>query len=103
MNAAEKLEFERLSGNFESNVASIQELQQVRYNQLLANIKRGVDTYWLSEPLRTGFNQRHNMYIQGGSNELRFGIGINLNKITGVMKGSDRTTGDGYIDTLPTV
>lgn len=98
MNAAEKLEFERLSGNFESNIASIQELQQVRYNQLLANIKRGVDTYWLSEPLRTGLNQRHNMYIQGGSNELRFGIGVNFNKITGVMKGSDRTTGGGYFD-----
>jgi len=98
MNAAEKLEFERLSGNFESNLASSQELQQIRYNQLLANVQRGIDTYWLSEPLRTGFNQRHNLYIQGGSNELRFGIGVNLNKITGVMKGSDRTTGGGYID-----
>ncbi|MCM1448721.1 MAG: SusC/RagA family TonB-linked outer membrane protein [Clostridiales bacterium] len=98
MNAAEKLEFERLSGNFESNLASTQELMQVRYNQLLANVKRGVDTYWLSEPLRTGFNQRHNLYLEGGSNELRFGIGANINKITGVMKGSDRTTGGGYID-----
>lgn len=98
MNAAEKLEFERLSGNFESNLAAGQELQEVRYNQLLSNVLRGVDTYWLSEPLRTGFNQRHNMYIQGGSNELRFGIGVNLNKITGVMKGSDRTTGGGYMD-----
>lgn len=98
MNAAEKLEFERLSGNFESNLADYQELQQIRYNQLLANVRRGVDTYWLSEPLRTGLNQRHNLYLQGGSNELRFGLGATINKITGVMKGSDRTTGGGYLD-----
>ena len=98
MNAAEKLEFERLSGNFESNIADYQELRQIRYNKLLANVQRGVDTYWLSEPLRDGFQQRHNLYLEGGSNELRFGLGVNLNKTEGVMKGSDRTTGGGYLD-----
>lgn len=58
MNAAEKLEFERLAGNFKSNIADYQELKEVRYNKLLSNVLRGVDTYWLSEPIRIGFNQR---------------------------------------------
>lgn len=98
MNAAEKLEFERLAGNFESNIASNQEYANIRYNKLLSNVKRGVDTYWLSEPLQTGINQRHNIYIQGGSNELRFGIGLNYNRIDGVMKDSKRDIGGGYID-----
>ncbi|MCX4368580.1 MAG: SusC/RagA family TonB-linked outer membrane protein [Duncaniella sp.] len=98
MNAAEKLEFERLSGNFENASADFQENLQIRYNRLLANIRSGVDTYWLSEPLRDGLNQRHNLYLEGGSSELRFGLGVNLNKITGVMKNSDRTTGGGYLD-----
>jgi len=98
MNAAEKLEFERLAGNFESNIAPTQELAQIRYNKLLGNVQRGVDTYWLSEPLRHGLNQRHNIYVQGGSNELRFGIGLNYNRIDGVMKDSKRDIGGGYID-----
>lgn len=67
MNAAEKLEFERLAGNFKSNIADNQELKEVRYNKLLGNVLRGVDTYWLSEPIRTGFNQRHNLYVEGGN------------------------------------
>ena len=98
MNAAEKLEFERLSGNFENPDADYQEKLAMRYNRLLSNVQRGVDTYWLSEPLRNGLNQRHNVYLEGGSSELRFGLGVNLNKITGVMKNSDRTTGGGYLD-----
>lgn len=98
MNAAEKLEFERLSGNFESNIADQTERRQIRYNNLLANVQRGVDTYWLSEPLQQGLNQRHNMYLQGGTSELRFGLGVNYNHIDGVMKGSDRDNGGGWLD-----
>lgn len=67
MNAAEKLEFERLAGNFKSNIADYQELKEVRYNKLLSNVLRGVDTYWLSEPIRIGFNQRHNLYVEASS------------------------------------
>jgi len=38
MNAAEKLEFERLAGNFKSNIADYQELKEVRYNKLLSEV-----------------------------------------------------------------
>ncbi len=100
MNAAEKLEFERLAGNFESNLADSQELAQIRYNRLLGNVLRGVDTYWLSEPLQNGLNQRHNLYVQGGSSDLRFGIGVNYNRIDGIMKDSRRNVGGGYMDII---
>ncbi len=100
MNAAEKLEFERLAGNFESNLADSQELAQIRYNRLLGNVLRGVDTYWLSEPLQNGLNQRHNLYVQGGSSDLRFGIGVNYNRIDGIMKDSKRNVGGGYMDII---
>lgn len=100
MNAAEKLEFERLSGNFESNLADMQDRQRIRYNQLLAQVERGVDTYWLSEPLRKGLNQRHGLYLQGGNNELRYGIGLTYNKVDGVMKQSKRDNTGGYIDIM---
>ena len=100
MNAAEKLEFERLSGNFKSNIASYQELKEIRYNKLLANVRRGVDTYWLSEPIRTGFNQRHNLYVEGGNEQFRYGIGGSYNKIEGVMKTSGRDVLSGNLDLL---
>lgn len=90
MNAAEKLEFERLSGNFESNIGTAQEFQKMRYNRLLADVQRGVDTYWLSEPLRNGFYQRHNVSLQGGSQELKFLLGLDYKKNNAVMKGSTR-------------
>ena len=67
MNAAEKLEFERLSGYYTSNIADQQEAQEKRYNRLLQNVLRGVNTYWMSEPLRTGFNQRHYVSAEGGN------------------------------------
>jgi len=100
MNAAEKLEFERLAGNFKSNIADYQELKEVRYNKLLSNVLRGVDTYWLSEPIRIGFNQRHNLYVEGGSEQFRYGFGGSYNKIQGVMKSSIRDIFSGNLDLL---
>lgn len=100
MNAAEKLEFERLAGNFTSNIADYQEYQEIRYNKLLANVLKGVDTYWLSEPLRTGLNQRHFISAQGGNEQLRYSLGVSYNKIDGVMKKSGRDILSGNIDVL---
>lgn len=100
MNAAEKLEFERLAGNFTSNISDYQEFQEIRYNKLLANVLKGVDTYWLSEPLRTGLNQRHFISAQGGNEQLRYSLGVSYNKIDGVMKKSGRDILSGNIDVL---
>ena len=100
MNAAEKLEFEKLAGNFTSNIADYQEYQEIRYNKLLANVLKGVDTYWLSEPLRTGLNQRHFISAQGGNEQLRYSLGVSYNKIDGVMKKSGRDILSGNIDVL---
>ncbi len=50
----------------------------------------GVDTYWLSKPLQTSFNMNHSLYVDGGSDKLRFGVELSLNKNDGVMKGSKR-------------
>ena len=61
MNASEKLEFETLAGVYKSN--SSDPFDQIRLdnlrNERLKEIERGVDTYWLSEPIRPGFTQRN--------------------------------------------
>ena len=54
------------------------------------NIVRGVDTYWLSQPLRTQFNQSHSLNVSGGSNEFRFNFGLRYQNENGVMKDSYR-------------
>lgn len=90
MNAEEKLEFERLSGAFTSESAAEQEQLTGRYNRLLRDVKRGVDSYWLSEPLRLGLTHRHNLYVEGGDNQMRYGLGVNYSGIQGVMKNSIR-------------
>lgn len=90
MNASEKLEFERLVGRYSSdNVKDEVYLDQI-YNQKKADIARGVDTYWLAEPIRVGINQRHSLYANGGEGAFRFGLGLSYNGITGIMKESDR-------------
>lgn len=94
MNSAEKLEFERLSGRYtpidlNSHWGTVA-LSNQDYFKRRKEILRGVDTYWLSEPLRTVFNHRHNLYIDGGDEAMRYGLGVSYNNNNGVMKGSDR-------------
>ena len=59
-NASEKLEIERRAGYFEKNGPSTNNITSEAdgvnaYNTKLALIKRGIDTDWLSIPLRNGF------------------------------------------------
>ena len=100
MNAAEKLEFELLAGNFKSNLIASEEANKIRYNNLLYNVNRGVNTYWMSEPLRTGLTQRHNVYVEGGDSQMRYGLGINYTNIQGVMQESRRQVMSGNLDLL---
>ena len=69
-------------------------------NERLKGIARGIDTYWLNEPLRTGFTHRHNIYAEGGEEKIRYGIGLSYGEVQGVMKGSDRQTIGGNIDLI---
>ena len=91
MNSSEKLQFEKLSGVY-NNTPNFQWQSDSAYNAKLADIQRGVDTYWLREPVQTAIAQRHSIRVSGGSNELLFGAGVNYRNQAGVMKGSDRNT-----------
>ena len=61
-------------------------------NQILEEVNRGVDTYWLSKPLHVGVGHRHSLYLEGGDERIRYGVDLMYNDINGVMKGSDRKT-----------
>ena len=59
-----------------------------RYNSLLRNVLAGVDTYWLSQPLRTAWQQRHSLSAAGGTEVFRYSLNLNAAFSPGVMKQS---------------
>ena len=94
LNAKEKLEVERLAGcydydpnsNYKRDIFTLEK----EYNEKLAAVKKGVDTYWLSKPLHTVLNHKHSLYLDGGSDSFRFGFDLQYTNQDGVMKGSIR-------------
>lgn len=93
LNARDKLELERLAGLFDAkdtDLPSVALDKEKPYYARLSEINRGVDTYWLSQPVRTAFSHKHNATISGGSERLRYGLNLKYDQTSGVMKGSDR-------------
>ena len=102
MNAEEKLQFEKLAGmyksydssgawvNLDENGEIIGEAERASYYAKLKLVREGHDTYWLNEPLRYGFTQAHNVYVDGGDQTFLYGVGLSYNNTMGVMKNSDR-------------
>ncbi|WP_423737938.1 SusC/RagA family TonB-linked outer membrane protein [Chitinophaga caseinilytica] len=93
MDAAEKLEFERLAGRYKAFLGNPTQLElDSMYNRRIGLVAQGVNTYWLKAPLKNAFSQRHSVYADGGDDVVRYGIGANYRRNEGVMKGSGRNT-----------
>lgn len=100
MNASEKLETERLAGFYIGKDAGEQYTLDREYYGKLQNVKRGVDTDWISQPVHSVFNHKHSLSLTGGTENLRFSVDLSYNKSDGVMRGSyrDRTGGGLALD-----
>lgn len=98
MNAKEKLEAEYLSGYYTEDDYDYGKFSE--YQSKLNNIRKGVNTDWISKPLENQFNHTHSLYIEGGSKDLRFGLDLKYDNQNGVMKKSGRNrVGAGfYVD-----
>ncbi|HMR19393.1 MAG TPA: SusC/RagA family TonB-linked outer membrane protein, partial [Sphingobacterium sp.] len=96
MNAAEKLEFEKLSGRYDIHPRLSKPEDQMDLDQLYAErlqtVLEGVDSYWLSDPLRNAYSQRHSLFINGGERQLSYTVGGDYRYNRGIMKGSSRDT-----------
>lgn len=84
MDAATKLDTEWRAGLYDPENAAHMNL----YNRYRRNILGGVDTYWLSKPLRTAFQHRHSASVAGGTEVFRYSLDVNAAMQPGVMKGS---------------
>ena len=59
--------------------------------------ERGVNTYWLKYPVRTGVGHKHSLRFEGGDEVYRYSVGLSYNDIAGAMKGSNRRTFNGNV------
>ena len=98
MNAREKLQYEKEAGlytqeitpGYEDNDRREQvELDKAYYNRY-KNIVEGVNTYWLSQPVKNAFSHAHSLFVEGGADNVRYGIDASYNQNKGVMKESGR-------------
>lgn len=91
LNAEEKLALEVKAGAYNSQFNNnTQNNLNILYNARLADIRRGVNTDWIAQPVRTGVGQKHNIYLEGGANAALYGINLTYDHRNGVMKESDR-------------
>lgn len=100
LNSKDKLELERLSGYYKSSTKTPEAnigLQQY-YNQVLGQVAKGVNTDWLSIPLRTQLDQIHNLKMEGGDQTFRYDLALQYNQLNGAMKESGRKAFNGTIN-----
>jgi len=97
MNAQQKLEYERLAGVYTYTSLSDPSYENFKqaeldniYNQNLWNVKRGVDTYWIAQPVQSSLSLNQNIRIEGGAGQVRYSIDANYADIKGAMKQSGR-------------
>ena len=88
MDAATKLDTEWRAGLYSPTNADHMNL----YNRYRRNVLGGVNTYWLSKPLRTAIQHRHSASVAGGTDVFRYSLDINAAMQPGVMKESENQT-----------
>ncbi|MGV3764610.1 MAG: SusC/RagA family TonB-linked outer membrane protein [Chitinophagaceae bacterium] len=99
-NAMQKVEAEVLAGVYSSANPAVQAELLRSYSTNLKAALEGVNTYWLSQPLRNGVGQRHAINLDGGDDAMRYSVNVNYNNVAGVMKGSDRNTLSGMVNLI---
>ncbi|QTE59015.1 carboxypeptidase-like regulatory domain-containing protein [Mucilaginibacter rubeus] len=102
LNAKQKVAYEQLVGLYDTKTSTSGDTKQDELDaQLftrLKNVASGVNTYWLSQPLRNAYQQKHSVYAQGGDQSFRYGIDLRYQTQPGVMKGSDNTRYSGGVN-----
>lgn len=98
LDAAQKLEYERLAGLYTAADGAIDEttglpLQYTYdrlYNDRYQTIRRGQNSDWLSQPARTAFSHDHSLRVYGGTGKVRYELTARYGDTKGVMKDDYR-------------
>ena len=85
-NAREKLELERRAGFYDSANGKYDR----DYAYKLENVRKGIDTDWISKPLRNSFSHSHSARVSGRGSNMDYKASISFKDTYGVMKGDNR-------------
>lgn len=97
LNSSQKLEYERLAGLYTTqDGGDAQYKLDELYSKKFQIVRSGVNTDWLSKPLRNGISQNHNLSMDGGDENARYNVGVRYGKEEGVMRGSGRERLSGF-------
>lgn len=86
-NASQKLELERLAGLYDKEDGSLDR----DYYDKLRLISSGMDTDWISKPVRNSFSHDHSISVSGRGAGLDYNVTGNYSNTAGVMKGDSRS------------
>lgn len=89
-NAREKLDLERQLGAYSRSQPIVGLIYDSLYYANLHEVENGVNTDWLSQPVRMGFNNKQTIGFEAGDDKLRTGLTLFTNNVQGGMKGSER-------------
>lgn len=85
-NAGQKLELERLYGLYDKNDGSMDEI----YNERLKRVRSGINTDWMSKPLRNSWSFNHSLNMSGRGGGMDYSVALRYGDTRGVMKGDYR-------------
>ena len=85
-NASEKLELERRAGLYNSANGNADR----NYAYKLENVRKGIDTDWISKPLRNSFSHSHSLRVAGRGGNMDYKASASFKDTYGVMKGDYR-------------
>lgn len=84
-NAAEKLEVEQAFGMFNDPGADFESQRMMikMYNQRQSAVKSGINTDWISKPLRLGVGNKHSLSVELGDKALQAIVDLSYQNIKG--------------------
>ena len=90
LNGYQKLEYEKLAGLYSNDDPALQYQLDEQYNERYKELRRGVNTDWLSQPSRIGGSHDHSLRLSGGASGTRYEINGRFGNTEGVMKDDYR-------------
>lgn len=86
LNSYQKLEYERMAGLYSNSDVNEQYELDKLYNERFKEVRRGVNTDWMSQPARIGVSHDHSVRLSGGSSGTRYEVIGRFGNTEGVMK-----------------
>jgi len=90
MNSKQKLEYEKLSGLYDSEDLNAKLNLERIYQQRYLEAEAGVNTDWIYQPVQTRTSLAHSIRVEGGNNQVRYSIDGNYSDTKGAIKESGR-------------